>query len=544
MATVNDKIKNVLTLYTAKLKTLLSNKRDVRRAGAGISAQTTTKPWKNYASIIVKEANIDHTISFKVHRTSLGEAGEIGILTVHFRVDSNKAFANGQLIWETAGNDICLSDFKMCYKVTSGTQTEVRLYVKCSSWWQGFVFEVLSETKQTTSGNYWNLYKVFGNDTGLENLPAGFSIISSARQKISRQFIFIGDSWGTGMGLSDKTKRYQQIVKDRLLKYDPNSKILLSAKDGAGFAVSGNSFLNQLNTCYDTIIANSSDIKDPDCVTDIIILGGLNDKDTGKDTIKTAIGTFNTIARQKFPNAKIQIGCLGRSAVYSQCYQLFINSYSAYSEKAAEDAVCYIKGSEYCMHHNGNLQSDGYHPNNDGHYMIANFLFNYLITGDSSVCYGLTPYSAKLWCLWGGNVENRPVVDMDKCHTMQQDGTITLNLSRFIVLTKDNGQLNSDLKLLPNQWYSIMNGDSKNCGFMNGCEPNEEFTCTTVSMLIAYDNGSSWEWKETILRLESNVENSEIIWKVRIVGGGSREYNNITQIWITPFTLSLPWYMC
>lgn len=89
-----------------------------------------------------------------------------------------------------------------------------------------------------------------------------------------------------------------------------------------------------------------------------------------------------------------------------------------------------------------------------------------------------------------------------------------------------------------------MNGDSKNCGFMNGCEPNEEFTCTTVSMLIAYDNGSSWAWKETILRLESNVENTEIRWNIRIVGGGAQEYNNITQIWITPFTLSLPWYMC
>lgn len=369
--------------------------------------------------------------------------------------------------------------------------------------------------------------------------------IDYLNKKLSlRRFIFIGDSWGTGMGLSDKTKRYQQIVKDRLLKYDPNSKILLSAKDGAGFAVSGNSFLDQLNTCYNTIIANKSDIEDPDCVTDIIILGGLNDKDTKKDTIKTAIGTFNTTARQKFPNAKIQIGCLGRSAVYSQCYHLAINSYSAYSEKAAEDAVCYIKGSEYCMHHNGNLQSDGYHPNVDGHKMIADFLFNYLVTGGSSVCYGMTAYSSTLSCLFGGNNTHRPQVNMSRCYTMQQDGTITLNLSSFIVLTKDDGHLNSGAKLSSNQWYCIMNGDSKNCGFMNGCEPNEEFTCTTVSMLLGYDNGSSWAYVETILRLESNVDNSEIRWNIRIVGGGLQDYNNVTTIWITPFTLSLPWYMC
>lgn len=376
------------------------------------------------------------------------------------------------------------------------------------------------------------------------NVTAQDFKINGASLKM-RNFIFIGDSWGEGMGLSnsDLSKRYQLLVKNRLIKYDPNSKVVLSAVSGAGFSVSGNSFLDQLNSVYNNIINGISEISKTKSVTDIIVLGGLNDRHQGYSSIKTALSTFISEARSKFPNAKIQIGCLGRSAVFSQCWDLYENSYRAYIDQSAEDGICYIKGSEYCMHNNNYLVSDGYHPNVDGHKMIADFLFNYLVTGASSVSTKICPYTT-LWSLIAGSEGNRPTTNMNNVYTMQQDGMITINLASYFTLVKSDGTIGNNVTLKNNEWLSIANGDSKTCGYMNGCEENLEWTCVTVNCLIGYDNGASWTWCPAVFRIESNVENSEIRWKIRLENPTGASFNNVMTFWISPFTLTLPWYMC
>lgn len=376
--------------------------------------------------------------------------------------------------------------------------------------------------------------------------------IDYLNKKLSlRRFLFIGDSWGTGMGLEDTSKSYQQLVKARLLRNNSNHEVALYASNGSGFTTTGNTFLDQLNTAYTEINQELSTFTEsikPKDVTDIIALGGINDKDSTYETVKSAVATFISNAKSKFPNAKIHIGCLGWSAIAHENNKIYTISYRAYKDQVPYSGACYIKGSEYCMHNYNYFQQDAYHPTLNGAIVIADFLTNYLLSGSASINTQPIPYST-LNVLFGGSDGNRPTVSLSNVQTMQQDGMITLTSTSHIYL--NSNQINSGFTIERGVWKCIFNGDTKGCGYMTGHEYKAygskdrlAYMTTSCVFSITSDNGATKKSYPGLLALECNNENTEIRWNIRIDSSAEGDIYNVTEIAISPFTIVAPWYMC
>lgn len=131
--------------------------RPIRRCRVGQSGSTTTNPWYKFASITTSTSYDDKSITFKVSTGFDGSGTIAGILTAHFRVDGNKNWQRGELMWEYAGSGINLSDYVLAYKNT-GTSCAVELWTKISTGYAHRFFEVLSEQNRISFVNDWTLH--------------------------------------------------------------------------------------------------------------------------------------------------------------------------------------------------------------------------------------------------------------------------------------------------------------------------------------------------------------------------------------------------
>lgn len=369
---------------------------------------------------------------------------------------------------------------------------------------------------------------------------SGVTPIANLQEMRHRQYIFIGDSWGNGTSLSNTNDRYQIVLKDMLTKYDSKSKFYLSAVGGAGFAVKNNTFLTQLTTAYTAITGSTStDITDPKAVTDIIVLGGLNDKGNDPDAISIAIAQFIAVAKSDFPNAKVQVGCIGRSTYFSDNWAVYSVSYRTYHDATLSNGGLYIDGSEWCMHYYNSLQRDYYHPDSTGHKMIARFLFKYLITGKGSFNSQIQSVPAMNNLLMGSE-GNRPSVNTSNAvYTMQQDGMITFENVNLIVVGANSGT-----SLTSNSESCLLNCDINTLGYYGGAMHNASWNSTCAQLTIGYNSGNTWRNVAAIVFPIGNTVNSEFRFMFKILEPSGNTYTNVTQVQIHPFTITVPWYMC
>lgn len=201
-----------------------------------------------------------------------------------------------------------------------------------------------------------------------------------------RKFIIIGDSYSTGHGITTAT--WSKYLIDRSA---PGSYV--SHKGGAGFADSDNSF-------YDLL--NAVDVDDPESFTDVVCCGGWNDADFDDNTIATSIVTFVSLAKSKFPNAVVHIGCIGWDSDTSRSQTISNVVWEAYQRGCANANTAgmnahYLSGVETALHSYRLFDaSDGYHPNANGQLHLRNFIFLALqyttptfIKGDTTVKYSV-----------------------------------------------------------------------------------------------------------------------------------------------------------
>lgn len=363
--------------------------------------------------------------------------------------------------------------------------------------------------------------------------------IVDLQQLSHRNYIFIGDSWMTGMSLSNSNVRYLSKLKDMLSKYDSKSLFYESSKGGSGFTVQGNTFLSLLEHAYDEITGSAkTDIQDPLSVTDIVVLGGLNDKSSSTSSISIVIAQFIYYARSKFPNAVVRIGCIGRSTYFSDNWNVYCNVYRAYHDAAINNGGTYIDGSEWCMHYYNALQADYYHPDENGHELIAQFLFQYLTTGKGS--YNSPLYAVgNMYNLFSGSEGNRPSVKTT-FYTFQQDGMITF---QNVGITAIN-DCNAGLNLVSGQNRTVLNCYVDTLGYYSGAIDNEDWNATHTQVLVGYDNGSSWINVDAEVCPICNPVNSEFRLKCRIFHPTGNTLNNVTTFQIYPFIITTPWYLC
>ena len=160
---------------------LLSRKYRVRLACTVGQGSPVSAPWFKVGDIIFANAgykNYDHMTTFRVFKPYADNARAVGILTTHIRTTSTGAFASGELVWEYAGEEINIDNFKMACQPNS-TSFIVELWVKIPYEWQCYHFDYIAAGNRTEIFNRagWNL-KSHSAD-GVASITEGYTIINS-----------------------------------------------------------------------------------------------------------------------------------------------------------------------------------------------------------------------------------------------------------------------------------------------------------------------------------------------------------------------------
>ena len=175
----------------------------------------------------------------------------------------------------------------------------------------------------------------------------------------NKKILFIGDSYlemfNGSTGIIDKFKEISNITN-----------IISSVKSGTGFkyTVENQNFITLLQN-----VPNDNEI------TDIICVGGYNDQYSDQTDVETAISTFCSIAKQKFPNAKIYIGMDGFTLEINKRFPIF-NVFQTY-QKCNKYGAIYLNGIE-CVMHDTSLfigETDLTHPNEKGRFELAKAIY-------------------------------------------------------------------------------------------------------------------------------------------------------------------------
>lgn len=148
---------------------------------------------------------------------------------------------------------------------------------------------------------------------------------------------------------------------------------------GAGFGIGSTTFIDLLNQVSNTITDKNS-------ITTILVAGGYNDYAVTEDNILGAINTFMIRAKQLFKNANVKIAFIGWGKQTSH-WRGLVSACGAYS-KCGKYGATYITGSEYILHDYSFFDEAGaFHPNQNGHNALANYLISGLLNGGCDVVY-------------------------------------------------------------------------------------------------------------------------------------------------------------
>lgn len=198
------------------------------------------------------------------------------------------------------------------------------------------------DTRVTTNEN-----EISALDSRVDATENAISQLESANS-----WIIVGDSYGAG------SPNYMST----LIALNPQQTIYNACKSGAGFTVSGNTFLQNLQTA-------AVSIQNKGRVGKILFLGGGNDianSATG-DQIKTAVSGAVQYCKSTFPNAIVYIGFLWGSSKNNFSGVAKANCIINYKEAAKAVGAAYIPGMEDVCHRYGlYFGTDSSHPNARG----------------------------------------------------------------------------------------------------------------------------------------------------------------------------------
>ena len=311
------------------------------------------------------------------------------------------------------------SDLEVVYELAEPTETPLTAE-QVEQFKQLYTFEPVTNVlcdgeveiqyyKNTTSGVAVGTVHKMSNDNKATYDGDG-NVITETYVKKKPKMIVLTDSYGVVNGNNSWCYKFASFLGLTL-----NQDIFIKAVESTGFtSVCPYTFLGNLNQMT---IAN------PDEITDIVVCGGLNDIHYNTiDTIlsvSTAIETFVTTCKTKFPNAQVHIGFIGNAlnktyihnkiSWVSHPITVAINLY----KNCARYGARYLNGVEYLLRNVCMFNSDMVHPNNDGALWIANGVANAFMTGNA--------------CATGGNTLGLTVSD-----DLKTTGLVACSFNTFI----------------------------------------------------------------------------------------------------------------
>ena len=181
------------------------------------------------------------------------------------------------------------------------------------------------------------------------------------------KYIIIGDSYVVlGLGTQIKT----------ILSLDA----IVFPAGGGGFAGTAGTYTFQ--TALEAV-ANTLTADEKNAITDIVILGGYNDYSFQPSAIGTAMQNFNTYARATFSNALITLGMVAYSTRDNDLGLIEEVVIPTYSANAMVLGWRYIPYANIGIHFTSAMDSDGVHPISGGISTIANYIAQFIHTGNA-----------------------------------------------------------------------------------------------------------------------------------------------------------------
>ena len=185
----------------------------------------------------------------------------------------------------------------------------------------------------------------------------------------SGKTIIIGDSYTVGYSPEGNLQPWTT----NFIKYTGLEDVTISANGGSSFSTASNSFLMLLNA-----VPASDDVKQ------ILVVGGFNEFGTYSE-IENAINAFMGAAEVRFPNAKVFVAMVAWSVDRTDdpnVQNRLKIAKSVYNTQRKNWR--YLTGSDYILHADGFLASDGFHPNATGQERLATYLATAVETGACS----------------------------------------------------------------------------------------------------------------------------------------------------------------
>jgi len=245
--------------------------------------------------------------------------------------------------------------------------------------WNGTQYETLYDNQindnQVSENTTWSSNKIDNINNALDGrLDTVEDDIIGLQDKTDllteKRYIFIGDSYNT----TDTPSGGTQIV--------PWSSYLDNYLSGVKYhsGVSGSGFASGTKTFLDQLVDLSATISDKDKITDIVVLGGVNDGDKSYSAIINGIISFADYAAANYPNAMITVGMISGTRNWVGKQRLmsivdYYNSYSAPNYRHIDNA--------YTFYHNYNEYQSDDHPLPAGSRRIAHNVANFLNYGAS-----------------------------------------------------------------------------------------------------------------------------------------------------------------
>ena len=188
-----------------------------------------------------------------------------------------------------------------------------------------------------------------------------------------RKIILIADSYGGRPTLANSWIALAQASLVNL-----GATCYKAYGNGAGFST--------VLKFSDVLDSLSGNVVNPEEITDIIVMGGVNEYGNTYGDILAGYTTFKNYCDLNYPNARTHIGICSLNGLGIE--GVIINSISnSYKSVVQEKGGLYITNSELAFHDYSGLDGDHSHPNLLGSQMISDFLLNYIINGEVSTSY-------------------------------------------------------------------------------------------------------------------------------------------------------------
>lgn len=237
--------------------------------------------------------------------------------------------------------------------------------------------DVIDGVNKVTLTNTDNLIAVRITDAGLDAMDTRVDTLETTTNRLAnRKFLFIGDSYGTGQNeLQEQTTPWTTLVP-QYLGLTVGTNCWTDSHNGSGFN-HGYGFKTQLQDLASTV-------PDVNAITDIVIVGGYNDKYYTVTQIDNKMSEAFTYAKTTYPNAQIMLACVGWSKVYDTRQEIANRSIPAY-QGCGKYGVRYLGNTEYILHDYSLFSGDYYHPNQDGQNELSKYLATAILNGSCDI---------------------------------------------------------------------------------------------------------------------------------------------------------------